>query len=181
MRPRDLGRGGLAGGRRPVDAASSSSMVVFCLGLTTQEWEDTRENAVRHLPCRMRHSPAAAPATPPKQQDAVYRELRPGTGKGASVGAGPLRRATRPAAGRARDPPTPTPAPPPQPHTSPANNNRPEEMRTSCRQQPAPPPSDAAKMSPCISIGPEPVLAAHAPSPSAAGSHCPVREGSTLH
>jgi hypothetical protein len=32
-----------AGGRSPVDAASASSMVVFCLGLTTQEWEDTRE------------------------------------------------------------------------------------------------------------------------------------------
>jgi hypothetical protein len=46
--------------------------------------------------------------------------------------------------------------------TFPANNNRPEEMRTSCRQQPAPPPRDAAKMSPRISIGPEPVLAVHA-------------------
>ncbi len=57
------------------------------------------------------------------------------------------------------------------PHdTSPANNNRPEETRTSCRQQPAPPPRDAAKMSPRISIGPETVLAAHAPSPPAAGS-----------
>ncbi len=37
--------------------------------------------------------------------------------------------------------------------------------------QTAPPPRDAAKMSPRISIGPEPVLAAHAPSPPAAGSH----------
>jgi hypothetical protein len=44
------------------------------------------------------------------------------------------------------------------------------------RQQPAPPPRDAAKMSPRISIGPEPVLADHAPSPPAAGSHCPGRE-----
>jgi hypothetical protein len=65
--------------------------------------------------------------------------------------------------------------------TFPANNNRPEERRTSCRQQPAPPPSDAAKMSPRISIGPEPVLAAHAPSPPAAGSHCPASEGSAPH
>ena len=39
---------------------------------------------------------------PPQQQDAVYRELRPGTGKGARAGAGPLRRAARPAAGPAR-------------------------------------------------------------------------------
>jgi hypothetical protein len=63
------------------------------------------------------------------------------------------------------------------PHdTSPANNNRPEEMRTSCCQQFAPPPIGAAKMSIRISIGPEPVLAANAPSPPAAGSHCPARE-----
>jgi hypothetical protein len=46
----------------------------------------------------------------------------------------------------------------------------------SCRQKSAPSPRDAAKMSPRISIGPEPVLAAHAPSPPAAGSHCPARE-----
>ena len=39
---------------------------------------------------------------PPQQQDAVHRELRPGTGKGARAGAGLLRRATRPAAGPAR-------------------------------------------------------------------------------
>ncbi len=49
------------------------------------------------------------------------------------------------------------------PHdTFPANNNRLEEMRTSCSQQQAPPLCYAAKMSPRISIGPEPVLAAHA-------------------
>ena len=65
------------------------------------------------------------------------------------------------------------------PHdTSPA---RPEERRTSCRQQPAPPPRDAAKMSPHISIGPQPVLAAHAQSQPAAGSHCPARDGSAPH
>jgi hypothetical protein len=39
----------------------------------------------------------------------------------------------------------------------------------------------AAKMSPHIRIGPEPVLAAHAPSPPAAGSHCPAREDSAPH
>jgi hypothetical protein len=44
------------------------------------------------------------------------------------------------------------------------------------RQQPAPPPCNAAKMSPRISVGPEPFLDAHAPSPPAAGSHCPARE-----
>ncbi len=68
------------------------------------------------------------------------------------------------------------------PHdTSPTNNNRQEEMRTSCHQQPAPPLCDAAKMSPRISICPEPVLADHAPSPTAAGSHCLAREGSAPH
>jgi hypothetical protein len=46
----------------------------------------------------------------------------------------------------------------------------------SCRQQLAPPQRDAGKMSPRISIGPEPVLADHAPSQPAAGSHCQVRE-----
>jgi hypothetical protein len=51
----------------------------------------------------------------------------------------------------------------------------------SCRQQPAPPPRDAAKMSPRISTSPEPVLAAHVPSPPAAGSHCPARDGSAPH
>ena len=55
---------------------------------------------------------------PPQQQDAVHRELRPGTGKGARAGAGPLRRATRPAAGPARAPPPPPTAPPPQPLTT---------------------------------------------------------------
>ena len=52
---------------------------------------------------------------PPQKQDAVHRELRPGTGKGARAGAGPLRRAARPASGPARAPPPPPPAPPPQP------------------------------------------------------------------
>ena len=81
---------------------------------------------------------------------------------------GPAPAAARPAAAAPRD-------------TFPANNNRPEERRTSCRQQPAPPLRDAAKMSPRISTGPETVLAAHAPSPPAAGSHCPAREGSAPH
>jgi hypothetical protein len=39
----------------------------------------------------------------------------------------------------------------------------------------------AAKMSPHIRIGPEPVLTAHAPSPPAAGSHCPPKEDSAPH
>jgi len=49
------------------------------------------------------------------------------------------------------------------------------------RQQLAPPPRDAAKMSPRISICPEVFLAAHAPSPPAAGRHCPAREVSAPH
>jgi hypothetical protein len=36
----------------------------------------------------------------------------------------------------------------------------------------------AAKMSPHISIGPEPDLTVHAPSPPAAGSHCQAKEDS---
>jgi hypothetical protein len=55
---------------------------------------------------------------PPQQHDAVHRELRPGTGKGARAGVGPLRLATRPAAGPARALPPPPTAPPPQPHTT---------------------------------------------------------------
>ena len=39
----------------------------------------------------------------------------------------------------------------------------------------------ATKMSPHIRIGPEPVLAAHVPSPPAAGSHCPDRDDSAPH
>jgi hypothetical protein len=52
-----------------------------------------------------------------------------------------------------------------------ANNNRMAGRQMSCRQQTAPPPCDAAKMSPSISSCPETVLAVHAPSPPAAGSH----------
>ena len=66
---------------------------------------------------------------PPQQQDAVHRELRPGTGKGASAGTGPPRRATQPAAGRAQASPPPPPAPPPQPHTT-----RPPPTTTGRRQ-----------------------------------------------
>jgi len=50
----------------------------------------------------MRRSPAAALPNPPQKKDAVHRELRPGKGMGANANEGPLRRATRPAAGRAR-------------------------------------------------------------------------------
>jgi hypothetical protein len=124
--------------------------------------------------------PRTSTSHPPQQQDTDHRELRPGTGKGAIADAGPLRRNTRQAAGRVPGP-APAAARPAAAaplDTSPANNNRQEERRISCCQQPAPPHCDAAKMSPRISIGPEPVLAAHAPSPPAAGSHCPAREGS---
>jgi len=55
---------------------------------------------------------------PPQQQDAVHRELRPGTEMGARAGAGLLRRDTRPAAGPDRDPPPPPPALPLQPLTT---------------------------------------------------------------
>ena len=126
---------------------------------------DTDRSACVAAPHRTSHPPPAKGRSP---------QLLPCTGKVASAGAGQLRRATRPAAGHARAPPPPTPTPPPQPHTTrpPPTTTRPEERRTSCRQQPAPPLRDAAKMSPRISIGPEPVLAAHAPFPPSAGSHC---------
>ena len=62
--------------------------------------------------------PRSSTSHPPQQQDAVHRELRPGTGKGARAGAGLLRRSTRPAAGPDRAPPPPPPAPPPQPLTT---------------------------------------------------------------
>ena len=73
--------------------------------------------------------------------------------------------------------------------TSNTHDNWMDARQTSCRWRQDRPPvsklplhsSTAAKMSPHIRIGPEPVLAAHAPSPPAAGSHCPAREGSTPH
>jgi hypothetical protein len=88
--------------------------------------------------------------------------------------------------GRRRAAPGPRPRRRPPRRRSPTRHdttpaNRTEERRMSCHQQPAPPPRDAAKMSPRISIGPEPVLAAHAPPPPAAVSHCPAREGSAPH
>ena len=105
---------------------------------------------MRGTPSTMRSPPHQSRPTdvttrpPPQKRDAVHRELRHGTGKGANAGAGPLRRATRPTAGPAPAAARPAAA---TPHdTSPANNNSPEEMRTSCRQQPAPPPRDAANM-----------------------------------
>ncbi len=85
----------------------------------------SRRTPMRAAPdCRppptARHAspPRNSTSHPPQQQDAVHRELRPGTGKRASVGAGPPRCATRPTAGRARAPSQPAPAPPPQPHTT---------------------------------------------------------------
>jgi hypothetical protein len=85
----------------------------------------SRRTLMRAAPdCRqpptVRHAsqPSSSTGHPPQQQDTVHRELRPCTGKGAIAGAGQLRCATRPAAGRARAPPPPTPAPHMQPHTT---------------------------------------------------------------
>ena len=100
--------------------------------------------------------------------------LPPGTGKGASTGASPPRRATPPVAGSVRDPPLPPSAPPPQPPTT-----RPVPTTTGCREGRCPVVSNQPlhrtmqmmmpficsynrnkneQMSPRISIGPEPVL-----------------------
>jgi hypothetical protein len=99
-------------------------------------------------PPATRHSPQRAT---PWQEEGGQRRRRTAAPRHAA-GGGP------------RPGPAPTDARPADvaPHaTPPANNNRTWERRMSCRQQPAPPPRDAAKMSPRISIGPEPVLAAH--------------------
>ena len=70
------------------------------------------------ITARHASQPRSSTSHPPQQKDAVHRELRPGKGKGASAGAGSLRRATRPAADLARAPPPTLPDPPPQPHTT---------------------------------------------------------------
>ncbi len=117
-------------------------------------------------PPATRRSPQGAASLHGEGGQSRRRTAAPRRTAGCGPRPGPAPAASRPAAAAPHD-------------TFPANNNRQEERRTSCSQQPAPPPCDAAKMSPRISIGPEPVLAAHAPSPPAAGSHCPAREGST--
>jgi hypothetical protein len=115
---------------------------------------------------------------PPQQQDEVHRTA-PRHGEG-----GQHSRRTAALRHTAGVGPRPGPAPaaarpaPPAPHdTLPLQQQQDGRRgRMSCRQQPAPPQRDAAKM-PRISIGPEPVLASHAPSPPASGNHCPAREG----
>jgi len=162
--------------RKPTQATTRHSQ----RGRTGRERPDVEADAVDEGGPRLQAptdckacitAPSSSTSHPPQQQDRVYRELLPSTGKGARSDAGHLRSDTRPAAGPVRAPPRPRPGPAPAAvrpanaalhDTSPANNNSPEEMRTSCHQQPAPPPCDAAKMSPHISISPEPVLAAHA-------------------
>ena len=62
--------------------------------------------------------PRSSTSHPPQQQDTVHRELSPCTGKGARASAGPLRRVTRQAAGRARAQPPPPTALQSQPHTT---------------------------------------------------------------
>ena len=95
----------------------------------------------------------------PQQKDTVHRELRPGKGRGPALAQDCC---TTPH-GLVRTSPVP------RSRRRPPRSRRPtrhvprqqqREMRTSCRQQPAPPLRDAAKMTPRISIGPEPVLAA---------------------
>jgi hypothetical protein len=74
--------------------------------------------------------------------------------------------------------------------TSPINPHAtsPAPTTTGCREDRCPVVSKqqfhsraTAKMSPHISIGPEPVLTAHAPSPPAADSHCPAKQDSAPH
>jgi hypothetical protein len=119
-------------------------------------------------PPATRHSPHGAAPLHGEGGQSLWRTVAPRHTAGCGPRPGPAPASARPASEAPHD-------------TSPANNNRPEGMRTSCCQQPVPPPRDAAKMSPRISIGPEPVLAAHALPPPASGSHCPAREGSAPH
>jgi hypothetical protein len=74
--------------------------------------------------------------------------------------------------------------------TSPINPHAtsPAPTTTGCREDRCPVVSKqqfhsraTAKISPHISIGPEPVLTAHAPSPPAADSHCPAKQDSAPH
>jgi hypothetical protein len=103
-----------------------------------------------------REPPAVAGHPQKREQRAAPRHWEGGQRRGAA-GGGP-----RPGAAPAAACPAAT-----TPHaTPPANNNRMAGRQMSCPQQPAPPPRDAAKMSPRISIGPEPFLAADAPSVS---------------
>ena len=100
----------------------------------------------------VRHVPQTRSSTshPPQQQDTVHRELLPGTGRGASAGAGPLRCTTRQAAGCDRAPSPPTTTLQSQPHTTrllPTTTGQ-RKGESSCRQQQAPPLCYAAKMSP---------------------------------
>ena len=92
--------------RAASDCRSPPMMIILLLFFQKQK-------TARHA-----SQPRSSTSHPPQQKDEVHRELRPGKGKGASAGAGPLPRATWPAAGLARDPPPPPPAPPPQPHTT---------------------------------------------------------------
>ena len=73
---------------------------------------------------------SSSTSNPPQQQDAVHRELRPGTGKGARAGAGLLRSDTRPAAGPDRAPTGP------RPPRRPPSRSRPSR-HVPCQQQQA--------------------------------------------
>lgn len=96
----------------------------------------------------------------------IYTAENPHADGSAAPGARPRHRPSR-----HRDPPA----------TSRTHDNWMAARQTSCCQQTAPPPRDAAKMSPHIRIGPEPVLAAHARSPPAAGRRCPAGADSAPH
>jgi len=118
-------------------------------------------------PLTMWHEMQSSTSTkhPPQQPDSVHNELCPSTGKGTSVCAGPQLCDTQPEAGsdwtEYRDPADYSPANSDPHNTPPDNNNRMEERQMSCGQEQAPPQRDEAKMSPHISIGPEPVLTVH--------------------
>ena len=111
--------------------------------------------------------PAPAPVTPPRNKSQSTGSCPPARGRGPAqtqdriaaphgllrAASGPRPADDRPAAAAPHD-------------MSPANNNRTEERRISCRQQLAPPLRYAAKMSPRISI-------VHRPG-ARPGRPCPV-------
>jgi hypothetical protein len=103
------------GGRGPTSRQTSMRVAPDCRPPPTARHASTTRTSTSHSL---------------QQQDTVHRELSPGTGKTASSVARPPRRATRPAAGRARAPLPPPPAPPPKPHTT-----RPQPTTTGLRKR----------------------------------------------
>jgi hypothetical protein len=154
------------GGRGPSSRRTSMRAAPNCSPPPTAWHASTPRTSTRH---------------PPNNKMQSTGSCAPCTGKGDSAGAGPQRRATRQAAGRARAAPPPPTAPPTQPHTT-----RPPPTTTGLRKGGHPVvsnlPLHRAMQQRCHHASASArSLSWHAPSPPAAGSHCQAREGSVSH